>query len=156
MLYYIGELRSFEEAVAVVGARRCTAYGKNVTKALASELATNKIPVLSGLGGLAKGIETACLNENGYTIAFVASGVNVCYPKEHRSLYEQIKATGTIISKFKPKYFLDRYGLMSAFATKVVIVEAGERSGSLSTAEFANKQGKNSLPFPTRSTRLQV
>lgn len=155
LLYYIGELRPYTEAVAIVGARRCTTYGKTVAHELASELALQNIPVISGL---AKGIDsyahTACLNHAGYTLAFVASGVDICYPQEHRPLYEKIKATGAILSAYPPgtrpipQHFLARNALISAWATKIVIVEAGERSGSLTTANFARKQGKQLYAVP--------
>lgn len=155
LLYYFGELIPYEEAIAIVGARRCTRYGKNVTKNLATELAKQNIPVISGL---AKGIDgyahTACLKEQGYTLAFVASGVDVCYPQEHGDLYEQIKATGAVISSYPPgtrphpKNFLERNGLISAWASQVVIVEAGEKSGALTTAKFAKEQGKPLFAVP--------
>lgn len=157
LLYYIGHIASFSEAVAVVGSRRCTNYGKAVAVELAGKLAEHGVPTISGM---AKGIDsyaqTACLQNDGYTIAFVASGVDICYPKEHRALYEQICERGAVISEYPPgarpipQRFVERNRLISAWATKVVIVEAGKKSGALSTATYAGEQGKDVYAVPNR------
>lgn len=155
VLYYKGNLHPFKEAVTVVGTRRCTDYGKKVTKDLAAQLASYGIPVVSGL---AKGIDsyahTACIQNNGYTMAFVANGVDICYPKEHRSLYEEIIRSGVVISQYPPhtkprrEHFLQRNALMSAWSTHVVIMEAGDKSGALATANFAKKHDRKLFAVP--------
>jgi DNA processing protein len=99
VLYYRGQLQPIDDAVVVIGTRRCTDYGKKVACELAAQLASSEVPVISGL---AKGIDgyahTACLRAGGYTVALVANGADVCYPKEHRSLYEEIVTSGAVIS----------------------------------------------------------
>lgn len=155
VLYYKGALRPMREAVTVVGTRGCTDYGKKVTKELATRLASSDTPVISGL---AKGIDgyahTACLQGGGYTMAFVAGGVDLCYPKEHRPLYEEIIRNGAVVSQYpphmkpEPKQFLQRNALMSAWSTHVVIIEAGEKSGALATADFAKKHSRKLFAIP--------
>lgn len=157
VLYYRGTLRPIEEAVTIVGTRRCTDYGKTITKDLATQLASANIPVISGL---AKGVDsyahTACLQTGGYTMAVVANGVDICYPKEHRSLYEQIIHHGAVISQYPPrtkpgpKQFLQRNALMSAWSTHIVIMEAGKKSGALTTADFAKKHERKLYAVPHR------
>lgn len=157
LLYYRGDVRDFREAAAVVGTRRCSAYGKEVAKALAAELASHGVPVISGL---AKGIDgyahTACLREDGYTIAIVAGGADVCYPREHQSLYDEISKQGAVVSPYPPgekplpKQFVARNALISAWSTHVVIVEAGKKSGALTTAEFAKKHCRKLYAVPNR------
>jgi DNA processing protein len=157
LLYYKGCLRAFEDAVAVVGARRCTDYGKKIAAEIGTEAATCGVTVISGL---AKGIDsyahTSCLKENGYTIAMLGSGVDFCYPKEHLSLYEHIIEKGAVVSAYppgtkpNPKQFLERNALISAWSRQVVVVEAGEKSGSLTTADFAVKHGRTLLAVPNQ------
>lgn len=155
LLYYRGNLYNNISGVAIVGARRCSEYAKQVTVEASSFLAENKIPVISGM---AKGIDsyahTACLKYGGYTVAFLGCGVNICYPKEHIELMEKIIEKGTIISEYppgvmaKPEYFPRRNRLISACSQKVLVVEAGEKSGALITAEYARKQNKEVFAVP--------
>ena len=160
LYYYKGTLKSFDEAVAVVGSRRCTVYGKQVANELSSYLASMNIPVISGF---AKGIDsyahTACIQNGGYTISILAGGVDHCYPQEHLLLYEKILQSGGLFlsvyppgTKPSPKYFIQRNSLISAWATKVVIVEASEKSGAIWTADFGKKQGKQVFAVPNRIT----
>lgn len=158
VLYYKGNLPRLETAVGVVGARRCTAYGKNVAKEIGGELAKLQIPVISGF---AKGIDSyaqsACVGNGGYTMAFLGCGPDVCYPSEQRHLYQQIlEGKGVFISKYppgtppKPKYFIDRNAMISAWSTELVVVEAGEQSGALWTANFALKHDKPVYAVPNQ------
>lgn len=156
-LYYRGKTFESNESVSVVGSRRCSTYGKQVAKELASQLAFHGVPVVSGL---AKGIDsyahTACLKTDGYTIAFVAHGVDICYPREHLSLYEKCLEKGMVISPYPPgtkphpKQFVQRNALITAWTTHVVIVEAGEKSGALTTADFAKQHKRKLYAVPNR------
>ena len=149
ILYYKGKLRESKAGVAVVGARRCSSYGKQVALEAASYLATHSIPVISGL---AKGIDgyahIACLKANGYTIAVVAHGLDQCYPKEHRELMHGIIEAGVVMSEYPPdtmprqEYFPQRNALIAGLCSKVLIVEAAQKSGALITAQLAKDQGK--------------
>lgn len=121
VLYYKGILRPPQKSVGIVGSRRCTAYGKQVTAEVAAFLAQQGITVVSGL---AKGIDsyahTACLKGGGYTLAFIANGPDICYPPEHRSLMDEIMESGAVLSPYppgtrpRPEYFPLRNRLLSA------------------------------------------
>lgn len=103
ILYIRGQLKKFESSVVIVGSRRCTEYGKNVTVELAEALSLKKIHIISGM---AKGIDsyahTIPINNNNYTIAVLGTGVDKCYPKEHSTLMNKIIEKGVVISKFEP------------------------------------------------------
>lgn len=156
VLFYMGNLRPIQESVAVVGARRCTPYGKRVAKEIGRELALKKLPLISGF---AKGVDSysqaECVENGGYTIGFLAGGVDVCYPREQRLLYEQIiESGGVFISQYppgtvpKPPHFLQRNALISTWSKEVVIVEAAEKSGALSTAQHAHKHARQVFAVP--------
>lgn len=103
LLYYKGNLIMNSMGVAIVGARRCSEYGKIVTNEAATYLAKQNIPVISGM---AKGIDgyahTSCLKSGGYTIAMMGNGLDICYPPEHIELMERIIDNGAIISEYPP------------------------------------------------------
>lgn len=158
LLYYKGTLNTFTNSVAVVGSRRCTAYGRKVALEIGRELALRGIPVISGF---AKGIDSyaqaACGQNGGYLIGFLANGVDICYPKEQRNLYEQLLASGSaFISQYPPgtkpnfKYFLQRNALISAWSKEIIIVEATENSGALWTKQFAKSFGRRILAVPNQ------
>lgn len=154
-LYYKGEIKSLP-GIAVVGSRRCSSYGKRVVVEAAGYLAKNNIAVISGM---AKGIDgsahTACLNEGGYTIAFLGNGLDICYPKEHIPLMVGIIENGAVISEYppgvqpRPEYFPRRNFLMSCWSEKILVVEASKNSGALITAKVAKEQGKIVLATPS-------
>lgn len=141
--------------MAIIGSKRCTEYGKRLTVEAAEFLAQNNIPVISGM---AKGIDgyahTACLKAGGYTIAIFACGLDICYPKEHIDLMKRIIEKGAIISEYPPGtkpdvyHFLMRNKLISAWCKKLLVVEAGEKSGAILTAEFAKEYNRQVLAAP--------
>lgn len=155
LLYYKGTIRKSLKGVAIVGSRRCSEYGKQVTVEAARYLAQNDVPVISGM---AKGIDsyahTACIKEGGYTIAFLGNGLDICYPIEHIKLMEAIIENGSVISQFPPgtrprrEYFPKRNALISGWSEKILVAEAAEKSGALITAEIAKKQGKEIFVVP--------
>lgn len=158
LLYYKGTLKPITDAVAVVGSRRCSPYGKRVAREIGSELAVAGIPLISGF---AKGIDSyaqsACVENGGYTIAFLANGVDVCYPKEQLSLYEKLLRSGSLFissyppgTKPRPEYFLQRNALISAWSSEVVVVEATAKSGALSTAKYAQNHGRHLFAVPNQ------
>lgn len=155
LFYYRGTLPKIR-GVAVVGARRCTDDAKRAASEISSAVGERGRPVISGM---AKGVDsyahTACLKVGGYTMAVLASGVDICYPKEHQSLYEKIVGDGgAVISAYPPgvkphpKFFLERNAHISAWSTDVVVVQASVNSGSLTTARFAKEQGRNVYVVP--------
>jgi DNA processing protein len=158
VLYYKGNLKLLSNSVAVIGSRRCTGYGKKTALEIGRELANKDIPLISGF---AKGVDsyaqTSCLQQGGYTLGFLASGVDICYPKEQRVLYEKMLERGSIfISQYPPgtqpnyKYFLQRNALIAAWSNEVIIVEATEKSGALWTAQFSKKYGRGVYAVPNQ------
>lgn len=156
VFYYKGSLEEQDDcAVAVVGTRHVTSYGRQVAGELGRFLARNNITVISGL---ARGVDAvaheAALAEGGRTLAVLGSGVDVIYPPEHRALAERIMANGALLSDYYPGTppegvnFPPRNRIISGLSTAVVIVEAGERSGALITAEFAATQGREVFAVP--------
>ena len=142
-------------AVAIVGTRRITSYGRQITEELSAFLAANGMTVISGL---ARGVDAVAhqisLKSGGRTIAVLGSGVDKIYPPEHRGLAEQMMERGAIISDYAPgtppeaSNFPPRNRIISGLSLAVVVVEAGETSGALITAEFAAEQGREVFAVP--------
>jgi DNA processing protein len=156
VLYIRGEYLADDLfAVAIVGTRRVTAYGRQITEELSSFLAANGITVISGL---ARGVDAVAhqstLKAGGRTIAVLGSGVDKIYPPEHRGLAAQMMERGAIISDYAPgtppdaSNFPPRNRIISGLSLAVVVVEAGETSGALITAEFAAEQGREVFAVP--------
>ena len=156
VLYVRGEyLPEDVFAVALVGTRRVTPYGRQITEEIAGFLAANGMTVVSGL---ARGVDaiahTAALKAGGRTVGILGSGVDKIYPPEHRALAEQMMERGAIISDYAPgtppeaSNFPPRNRIISGLSLAVVVVEAGETSGALITAEFAAEQGREVFAVP--------
>lgn len=155
-LYVKGEIRAEDDkAVAVVGSRSASDYGRKVTRDLSRGLAALGFTVVSGL---ARGIdgtahETA-LRCGGRTIAVLGSGVDRAYPPEHAALYRRISQNGAVVSELpvgtRPMAFNfpPRNRLISGLSLGVVVVEATEKSGSLITAALALEQGREVFAVP--------
>lgn len=154
IIYYRGVLPSNENIIAIVGARRATAYGKNVAGMLASGLAERGFWVVSGG---ARGIDTAAhlgaLNK-GKTIAVLGCGVDIIYPPENKKLFDSIAEAGAVVSEYPPgtpvhaAHFPARNRIISGFSKGTIIVEAAEKSGALITADFALEQGRDVFAVP--------
>lgn len=156
VLYLRGELLPEDAwAVAIVGTRRVTPYGRQVTEEIASYLASNGITVVSGL---ARGVDAiahnAALRAGGRTLAVLGSGVDRIYPPENRALAEQMIQRGAVMSDYVPgtppesSNFPPRNRIISGLSMAVVVIEAGETSGALITAEFAAEQGREIFAVP--------
>ena len=156
VLFFKGSLCPEDDyAVAIVGTRRITAYGRQVATELAAYLARNKITVVSGLARGVDGVaHQATLDAGGRTLAVLGSGVDVVYPPEHRNLAAALEQNGALISDYYPgtspegNNFPPRNRIISGLSLAVVIVEAGERSGALITANFAAGQGREVFAVP--------
>ncbi|MEW6333113.1 MAG: DNA-processing protein DprA [Thermodesulfobacteriota bacterium] len=154
-LYVRGSLLAHEVGVAVVGSRVASTYGKFVTEKLSRELALGGITVISGL---ARGIDSAAhrgaLAGKGRTIAVLGCGLDVLYPPENQSLAGDIAAHGAVVTEFpfgtppNAPNFPARNRIISGIALGVVVVEAGEKSGSLITARIAAEQGRSVFAVP--------
>jgi DNA processing protein len=156
VLYLRGELLPEDTwAVAIVGTRRVTPYGRQVTEEIASFLAANGVTVVSGL---ARGVDaiahSAALKAGGRTLAVLGSGVDRIYPPENRTLAQQMIEHGALLSDYAPgtppesSNFPPRNRIISGLSMAVVVVEAGETSGALITAEFAAEQGREVFAVP--------
>ncbi|MCL5808602.1 MAG: DNA-processing protein DprA [Deltaproteobacteria bacterium] len=154
-LYVKGSLRPEEIGVAIVGSRLASTYGKYVTEKLSRELALKGITVVSGL---ARGIDSAAhrgaLAGKGRTIAVLGSGLDVVYPLENEALAADITAQGALLTEYpfgtppNAPNFPARNRLISGVSLGVVVVEAGEKSGSLITARIASDQGRSVFAVP--------
>lgn len=148
-------LPPMEHAVALVGARAATPYGLDRAHRLAHDLASLGYTVVSGL---ARGIDAAAhegaLAAGGRTVAVLPSGLDRVTPPEHTGLASRIAASGTLVSEvdqggpFGPGAFVRRNRLIAALAGATVVVEAGARSGALTTAAFAQRMGRTLLTLP--------
>lgn len=158
LLYVKGSLPPEEHLViAMVGSRKCTEYGKKVARELAAELAKNDCVIISGL---ARGIDAAshegALQGGGPTVAVLGCGVDKIYPRENRSLYQQILEQGAscILSELPlgseplKHHFPLRNRIISGMCDGLVVVEAAVKSGALITAELALEQGKEIFAIP--------
>jgi DNA processing protein len=142
-------------AVAIVGSRAGSAYALAVAEKLAADLAERGVAVVSGL---ARGVDSAAhrgaLSANGVTIAVLGCGADRVYPGEHRALAGEIAASGAVVSELAPRtaplpmFFPQRNRIISGLSRAVVVVEAGEKSGSLITARCALEQGRDVLAVP--------
>jgi DNA processing protein len=142
-------------AVALVGSRAASPHGLAVAERLGADLAARGLIVVSGL---ARGVDSAAhrgaLSARGSTIAVLGSGTDVIYPPEHAALAREIEATGLIVSELAPGtpplplFFPLRNRIISGLSRAVVVIEAGEKSGSLITARLALDQGREVLAVP--------
>ncbi|MBM4447199.1 MAG: DNA-protecting protein DprA [Chloroflexi bacterium] len=156
VLYVRGDLLSEDECcLAVVGTRRATVYGRQVTEEIVSDLARSGITIVSGL---AKGIDSvahrAALQVSARTIAVFACGLDIVYPAENAKLAREIMEHGALMSEYplgtKPKAdnFPRRNRIMSGLSFGVLVVEAGESSGALITANQALEQNREVFAVP--------
>lgn len=143
--------------VAIIGARACSEYGKEVASYFAKELSENEVEIISGL---ARGIDGAAhkgaLEARKRTYGVLGCGIDVCYPKEHALLYGKMEEEGGIISEYGygvaplPRYFPMRNRIISGLSDGILVVEAREKSGSLITVEYGLEQGKDIFVLPGR------
>ena len=155
VLYIKGNIESNEKCVAIVGSRNATMYGLENAKNIAYELAKCGVTVVSGL---ARGIDSfahkGAINGKGRTVAVLGCGVDNIYPHENKRLAEEIEKAGAVISEYPPgtppvpQNFPARNRIISGISFGTVVIEAGERSGSLITANFALEQGRDVFAVP--------
>lgn len=155
VLYYKGEI-SDKRAIAVVGTRKVTGYGKIVTEKFTTDLSNAGLTIVSGL---ARGVDTiahqSALNAKGRTLAVLGGGLNRLFPPENNRLAEEIaNGFGAVLSEFSPDYpslpgnFPARNRIISGLSLGVLVTEAASDSGSLITARVALEQGREVFAVP--------
>lgn len=161
VLYYKGVLSGLRQnSIAIVGTRKMTSYGREVTEKFSSELSSFGITIISGL---ARGVDTAahkaCLSVKGITIAILGNGLDSIYPPENKILAEDIiKSGGAIVSEYPlgvpalPVNFAVRNRIVSGLSDAVLVIEGAEESGTLLTAGHAAEQGKTVFAVPGQIT----
>lgn len=158
VLYYYGRLPEDDKpSLAVIGARNCSVYGEEIASSFSKELSYAGIQIISGM---ARGIDgaagRAAIHGAGGAYAVLGSGVDVCYPKENKLLYANLKQLGGVLSEELPGTeplswnFPKRNRIISGLADAVFVVEARENSGSLITVSHALEQGKDVFATPGR------
>ena len=156
VLYVKGQILAADDlAIAVVGARYATVYGRQVTEKLVVDLVNAGLTIVSGM---ARGIDSfahkAAMDAGGRTIAVLGSGVDLIYPPENKGLYEQIVKNGAVVSEFPlgfpsvPSNFPARNRIISGLSLGVLVTEAAVDSGSLITAGQAAEQGREVFAVP--------
>ena len=159
VLYKKGDISVLNKhfTVTVVGSRSVTQYGRTLAQKISYDLAEQGIVVVSGMAlGGDEAAHIGALNAGGITVAVLGCGLDVDYPKEHRILKEQILAQGALMSEYPPgsgpigAHFPVRNRILSGVSNGVLIVECGERSGALVTANHALEQGRDVFAVPGR------
>lgn len=157
-LWVKGNLPNDENVtIAIVGARNCSNYGKEIAYFFAKELSKRGVQVVSGL---ARGIDgfahSGALAAKGKTFGILGCGIDIIYPLENQNLYEQMKENGGILSEFPleskplPFHFPIRNRIISGLSDGILVVEAKEKSGSLITADLGLEQGRDIFAIPGR------
>ncbi|OGC87274.1 MAG: DNA protecting protein DprA, partial [candidate division Zixibacteria bacterium RBG_16_48_11] len=155
-LFVKGNLTEEDElAIAIVGSRNSTDYGKNFTKKIASDLVARGISIVSGLAtGIDSYAHQSALDSGGRTIAVLGSGLDIIYPPENKKLAEGVEQRGALVSEFlfgtKPEAenFPKRNRIISGLSLGVMVVEAPAKSGALLTAECALEQNREVFAVP--------
>lgn len=156
VLFYHGTLPGPEEiCVAMIGSRDFSPYGRQVAEIFSRDLSEQGITVVSGL---ARGVDSVChrgaLAGGGRTIAVLGSGLDVIYPRENQDLYQQICGQGAVLSEFPlgtpplPAHFPRRNRIISGLCQGILVVEAGEKSGTMLTVNYALEQGRDVFAVP--------
>ncbi|HOA55445.1 MAG: DNA-processing protein DprA [Acetivibrionales bacterium] len=154
-LYCRGRLENDSVYIAVVGSRRATWYGLDMAKRLSREMAKHGVTIVSGM---ARGVDShahrGALESGCRTVAVLGCGIDTVYPPENRGLMDEIIKHGAVISEFLPGTEPARYNfparnrIISGISLGVTVVEAGEKSGSLITADYALEQGREVFAVP--------
>ena len=156
VLFYKGsKIKNLEFAIAVVGSRKYTTYGRDVAGYISKNLSGAGITVVSGLAaGIDSFAHMAAVKEKGGSIGVLGCGIDVVYPEENKFLYEKIPGNGAVITEFLPgtpplkSNFPVRNRIISGLCSGVVVIEAGERSGAIITSEMALEQNREVFAIP--------
>ena len=159
-LFYYGELpKDDNPAIAIIGSRACSSYGRDMAKYFGAEMAKNGVTVISGMASGIDGIsQKAAVDEGGESYGILGSGADVCYPAGNKALYEMLKEKGGIISEYPPgtkpinTNFPKRNRIISGLSDIVLVIESRMRSGTSITVNMALEQGRDVFAVPGRNT----
>ena len=159
-IFYRGRLpEATRPAVAVIGARECSEYGRYVAEELGGYLGRAGIQVISGMARGIDGIsQQAALSAGGTSYGVLGCGVDICYPGQNRRLYEELLQKGGLLSTYMPgtkplpQYFPPRNRIVSGLSDALIVIEARQKSGTLITVDMALEQGKDVYVVPGRIT----
>ena len=155
LLYVRGCLKTKDIPFAVIGSRRASTYGRYTTERISRELALQGVSIVSGMArGIDSSAHQGALSASGRTIAVMGNGLDVIYPPENNNLFFDVIQHGAVISEYPPgmpplpHHFPARNRIISGMSYGVLVVEAGEKSGSLITARLAMEQGRDVFAIP--------
>lgn len=156
LLFFRGnKIKKAQFSIAVVGSRKCTAYGREVAGYISRNLSEIGITIVSGLAvGIDSYAHRAALEGKGGSIGVLGCGIDIIYPPENKYLYEEILSNGSIVTEFLPKTpplknnFPVRNRIISGLCRGVVVIEAGEKSGAIITCEMALRQNREVFAIP--------
>ena len=156
ILFFKGEkIRRTKFSIAVVGTRKCTAYGAEAARYISRQLSKIGITIVSGVAlGIDSYAHKAALEEKGGSIGVLGCGIDIVYPPENKYLYKDIIKNGSLVSEFFPgtpplkANFPSRNRIISGISNGVIIVQAGKRSGAIITSEIALKQNREVFAIP--------
>ena len=163
VLFYYGDLSLLNKTcIGMIGSRYPSSYGRRATRILLSQLAKEDVTIISGM---AIGIDGEChreaMNNHLHTCAILGSGIDYCYPKKHEEMYQYMKEHELVISEYpldmmpRKECFPKRNRLISGLSSKLVVIEANKKSGTMITVGFALEQGKDVLAVPSRIDDMQ-
>ncbi|MDD3026710.1 MAG: DNA-processing protein DprA [Erysipelotrichaceae bacterium] len=158
VLFYHGDLTLLDnDLIAVIGMRKASEYGKKAADFFTRQLVESGYVIISGMAlGIDYYAHQEALSSSGNTVAVLGSGINNCYPKRHQELYEDLKSSQLIISEYPdttkaaPGNFPSRNRIIAGLASKILVVEARERSGTMITVGFGLEAGKDIYCVPGR------
>lgn len=146
-------------SVAIIGARNCSAYGADMTREFAKELARQGVQIISGMARGIDGIAQAtALDNGGYSCGVLGCGVDICYPKSNKEIYNGLINNGGLISEYYPgtnplsQFFPARNRIISGLCDALLVIEAKAKSGTLITVSMALDQGREIYALPGRVT----
>ncbi|WP_297454843.1 DNA-processing protein DprA [Persephonella sp.] len=157
-IYYKGKLPD-DKSISIVGSRKFSSYGKTITTKFVEKLVNDGVCIISGLAaGIDSIAHSVTLENGGNTVAVLGNGIDQIFPYENKKLYEKILENGCLISEFPigtkaSKYtFPIRNRIIAGLSYGTIVTEAGEKSGALITAKYANEYGRIVFSVPTNIT----
>lgn len=158
LLYYRGETSlNAPRTVGIVGTRKATEYGKEITRKIVADLAGTDIVIVSGLAyGIDVAAHTAALENNLKTIGVLAHGLNTIYPAQHKSIAKKMVAQGGLLTEYKSidemihHNFPERNRIVAALSDALIVVESAQKGGAVITANIANSYNKDVFAVPGR------